>query len=241
MKICRGINHYHPSCDEPGYKFYRYFIKAVTQVSENKYEEGLLNLDSASLFYNNRVNDTTNKTRRGYIDVLCLRGYILEKMGDIDNAAINYEQSLMIDPRQPDVKTALLNLEVKKRNALVKTRAIDKTPPVINVWSADTVKNKIENTDSIKIKIRGKATDVSGISTVKINDTVVVFDDNDGYFEYSLIKPKGDSADILITVIDSANVAAKHIITNRATRGGNPKTLRWRSRAGWKLLWYTDC
>jgi tetratricopeptide (TPR) repeat protein len=207
--------------DEPSFKFYKHFIKAVTHVNYNKQEEALRSLDSASLFFNSRINDTTNKTRRGYMDVLYLRGYILEKQGLYAEAKTNFEQSLVIDPRQPDIREALQRLQLSMAKA--RTRGIDKTLPVINGLFIDTVKTSAQDpvTDSITVKIRGTATDESGmIQLLKINDLSYSFEE-DGFFRHSVKKKNGDSSNIIITVIDSANNSNAYTISNdEKVRGG---------------------
>ena len=207
--------------DQAEYKFYNYYIKAVTEVSDGRLNDALTSLDTASKKYGSEIK---NLTKRCYIDILHLRGYILEKLGQTDDAKANYEQSLVIDPRQPDVEKALDDLAYKTSLARSKTRSIDKTGPVIKGAYADTVKvmNVSQSilSDSLTIKIRGTASDESGIRQLKVNNVIVDNVEEDGFFHFNLRKKSGDNSPILIAATDSAGNTGTYTISNAVTRGG---------------------
>jgi tetratricopeptide (TPR) repeat protein len=200
------------------YNFYNYYIKAADLVSNNKLEAALVQLDSASKKYGTEIK---NLTKRCYVDVLALRGYILEKLGKREDAKACYEQALVIDGRQPDVKQALENMELMRTLAI--SRHIDNTGPSIKGVFADTAKSVTQNAagDSITIKIRGTAEDESGIKELKVDSIVVTNVEEDGFFRFALKKKKDDVRPIVITAADSSgNTASYTVQKEEIMRGG---------------------
>ncbi len=200
------------------YRFYYHYIKAVDLVSNGKMREALSQLDTASQKYGTEIKSLT---KRCYVDVLALRGYVLEKLERDEEAKVCYEQALVIDDLQPDVENALQNIELKR--VIAKTRNVDKTPPVIKGAYADTAKNVTQNVmrDSIIIKIRGTASDESGIRQVKVDGRAVTNVEEDGFFRYTLKKKTGNSSPIVISATDSSgNTATINISNEVTTRGG---------------------
>ena len=174
------------------YKHYKYFIKAVLQVADNKLPEALKLLDTASQVYGSGLKE---ESRRGYMDILYLRGYIQEKLKNYDDARVNYEQSLSIDPLQPDVAAALRGLADKE----VVFRTMDHTPPMIRidyttppVDTADQRSFGIEK-DERKMKVMGSAKDESGIKSVTINGQPVNLLEEDGGFMASIPMKSGSN------------------------------------------------
>lgn len=200
------------------YRFYYHYIKAVDLVSNGNMKEALSQLDTASLKYGTEIKSLT---KRCYVDVLALRGHVLEKLERDEEARVCYEQALVIDDQQPDVENALQNIELKR--IVAKTRNIDKTPPVIKGAFADTAKTIAQNAirDSIVIKIRGTASDESGIRQVKVDGKLVTNVEEDGFFRYTLKKKTGNRSPIVIAATDSAgNTATFNISEEVTTRGG---------------------
>jgi tetratricopeptide (TPR) repeat protein len=201
------------------YSFYTHYIKAADLVSGNKLEEALLQLDTASIKYGTEIKSLT---KRCYVDVLALRGYVLEKLERKEDARACYEQALVIDSRQPDVKQALENMELMR--ALSITRRIDNISPSIKGVFADTVKQVMQqnnSTDSITIKIRGTAYDETGIKEVKVDSFPVNGVEEDGFFRFALKKKKSDSNPVIVTATDSSgNTAHYTLLKEEVMRGG---------------------
>lgn len=200
------------------YKFYNYYIKAVDLISDNNLQEAFQMLDSASITYGTQLK---TETKRCYVDVLALRGYILEKLGKDDDAKVCYEQALIIEPLQPDVENALENMEL--RRTISKTRDIDKTSPEIKGVFADTSRatTQMAAKDSITIKIRGTAYDATGIKEVRVNDKLVKNVEEDGFFRFALKKKAGDRSPIIITATDSSGNKGSYTFSEEpTTRGG---------------------
>lgn len=203
--------------DMDTYRFFNYYVKAVDLVSDNKLQEALLQLDTASRKYGTEVK---NLTKRCYVDILALRGYILETLGNDDDAKACYEQALVIDNRQPDVRQALENMELIRIAS--RTRNIDKTLPVIKGVFADTARNVTQTAarDSITIKIRGTAYDESGIKEVRIDNKLVKAVEEDGFFRHTLRKKTGDRSPIIITASDSSGNKGTYTYNQEPTTRG---------------------
>lgn len=203
---------------QPAYKFYTYFINAVAQVAENKFNEALTTLETASDEYG---TDIKEETKRAYIDILSLKGNMLEKLNRNEEAKIMYEKSLAIDPRQPDIIETLQLMQEKKEV----TRAIDKTPPIIELKNPAPSRGFDIVADNIKTQITIRAKDESGIASVKIDNTPVTNVDEDGYFFIEKnLKPGANS--LVVTASDKAgNMATKTVTINAALAAANQAQL----------------
>jgi len=192
---------------KPEYKFYNYFITAFTQVSDSVLNTALETLDISSKEYG---DDIKEETKRAYIDILFLKGYILEKLNREDEAKIIYEKALAIDSRQPDLREALQRIQQK--NAI--TRTSDKTPPEIELKNPAPSRGFDIEADNIKTQITIRAKDESGIASVKIDTTYIDKVDEDGYiFLERYLKPGANT--ILVTATDKAgNTASKPLTIN---------------------------
>jgi tetratricopeptide (TPR) repeat protein len=202
--------------DDSKYEFYRYFINAVTLVAKGFFQDALNSLDTAFLKYGTEIK---SETRRGYIDILWLKGYVQEQLGQNDVAMTEYEQSLAIDLRQPDVVSALQNLQYKTFTTRSNN---DNSPPLLKRERFETDTIPLSTTDSIRIRIKGTAFDSSGVQFISINKTNIPFSSEGKYlafFEYDLIKKITDSTDIVVTVVDSANLERNYRKSINETRG----------------------
>jgi tetratricopeptide (TPR) repeat protein len=201
------------------YRFYKYFLKAVVQVNENNLQDALTNLDSASIEYYTGIKE--EQTKRLYVDILALNGYILEKLGRYNDAKVTYEQSMVIAKRQPDIAEALTTLQSKI--TLTRSTDLDKEKPEIPDLKASPPIPV--SADSVITRITGTANDkLSGIQTLLINNSISITAEmeSDGYFKYNLKRKKGDSSAISVKVIDSANNERTYTIRyNPNTRGGD--------------------
>ena len=109
----------------------RYFIDVIrTDLPAKQYTSALAKLELANSEYALAdLNEEDGRIR--YSDVLVLKGYILEKMGRNVQAKEVYEQALLINATQPDVKNALAALEEKK--TVINTK--DLIAPVVQLIS----------------------------------------------------------------------------------------------------------
>ena len=195
------------------YKFYKKFIIAVTQVADGKLNDALTNLDLASNEYGTEIKE---ETKRSFIDILFLKGYILEKIEQAEEAKSIYEQSLVIDSKQPDIKEALQNLEQKQ----TQSRSIDNTPPEITLISPAPSRSFDIEADNSKTQIIGKAKDAAGIASIKINTISVDKIEDDGLFITNLVLKSGTNS-IEIVATDKQGNTAKKTFTINGTAGAN--------------------
>ncbi len=188
--------------DEDEYKFYKYYLAVISDdLPEKNYGRALINLDKAIHDYATYSKENEdNKTE--YIDILAMKGYVLEKLGRHQEAKEIYSQALVINNNQPDVKAALVALQ---KTTLTLAQS-DKTPPVIQLISPQAsrgLKIVSENTEIV-----GKAKDPAGIASVTINGKPVKTEE-DGLFILNLPLKEGAN-DLLIVAVDKkGNKASK--------------------------------
>lgn len=203
--------------ESPAYKFYKTFVTAVTQASTGKLNEAMASLDIASKEYGSEIKE---ETKRGYIDILFLRGYILEKLNKDEEAKIIFEQSLVIDSRQPDLNDALKRLQQKQ----TATRSIDKDGPEITLISPAPSRGFEIEADNVKTQIIGKAKDVAGIAAVKINNIPVDKVEDDGLFIGRQVLKAGANSLIITATDKQGNTTSKTFIINTNSVGNTTQT-----------------
>ncbi len=204
--------------DTVKYKFYRYFIKAVLQVSDNKLQDALASLDTSSKEYYSGIKE--EQTRRLYVDILALNGYISEKLGGLEDARDNYNKALILVPpnQQPDIKAALEALDETE----VVTRSNDKDGPVLDddsIYVSTPKPIKANNdtrafsivSDSVKIRVDGKVEDESGILSVKVNSIAVTNLEKNGTFLTYITVDAGAST-LKLTATDKKNNTSEKIL-----------------------------
>ncbi len=106
-----NLNGYIESNDWGYYKFY--LIAATEYVRNGLYKDAQDQLRSAEARYNSYTAVTTGinaDAKSSYSDVLALKGYISEKLKLNGDASAAYNQALVINPNQPDVKEGLNRL-----------------------------------------------------------------------------------------------------------------------------------
>ncbi|MGB3005410.1 MAG: tetratricopeptide repeat protein [Chitinophagaceae bacterium] len=208
----KGVSSY---LDSEKFRFYKNFILSVTQINEGKLDEAFISLETASQQYGTEIKE---ETKRGYIDIQFLKGYILERKNKFDDAKIIYEQSLVIDSRQPDIKEALQNIEQKQ----TQTRSLDNTPPEITLISPAPSRSFDIEADNGKTQIIGKAKDAAGITSIKINNIPVDKIEEDGLFFSNIILKSGINS-LTITATDKKGNTATKSFTLNAAAGSNPE------------------
>lgn len=193
--------------ESDAYKFYRTYLDAVVSTSQGKLEEAINNIDLAVGQYGMEIKD---ETKRAYVDMLFLTAYILETVEQFGDAKDFYEQSLVIDPKQPDLTAALEKLEQKQAT----TRTIDNAGPEITLISPSPTRNFDIEADTGKTQIIGKAKDISGIADVKINNISVDKIEEDGLFIANIVLKSGTNSLVVTATDKSKNSATKSFIVN---------------------------
>lgn len=193
--------------ETPKYKFYNHFITAVGQVISGKLKDAWNSLDMASQEYGTEIKE---ETKRSYVDILFLYGYILEQLGEVTEATALYEQSLAIDANQPDLEDALDRLEQKQAAAVT----TDKTPPVITLKNPAPSSSIDIAAENAKTTIVGSVKDISGIAEVKINDILIDKVEEDGLFIANIPLKAGANALVISATDKQGNTSSQTFTVN---------------------------
>ena len=177
------------------WQFYKFYLSAIsTDLPNKQYDNALINLEKAVAdFFSNSDNELQSQ----YTDILALKGYVLVKLSRLAEAKEVYEQALVINNFQPDVKEALIAIQ-KQQSIIADT---DKIIPEIQLISprADRGLRIVSNNQTIQLI--GKAKDASGIASVKINGGILAKVEEDGLFIAPVTLKQGENS-ILITATD---------------------------------------
>ena len=212
------------------FTFFNHYVTALADgLFAGKYDVALTELKAADESYSlvkSSDNITQFERKYEYTDALFLEGLVLEKLERLDEAQIAYQQALLLNKYQSDLRTALQRIENKKAIAVQS----DKTPPEIQLIhpkpsrSFDIISDNSESDD-----VYGRAIDPSGIAEIKIND-VIVQNDN-GHFDTTLFFKPGDNL-IKISATDKHGNTGEKIFTIKGnvakkeiTKPENPNTL----------------
>jgi tetratricopeptide (TPR) repeat protein len=221
--------------DDDKNKFYKQYLSVIANdIPGEQYEMALRNLDQAIKDYTTYSTEEED-SKYDYIDVLALKGYVLEKLSRFNEAKEVYEQTLLIHKLQPDIQQAIAGLSKKKETLAVG----DKTIPEIQLISPLASRGLQVVGATNQTQVIGKAKDASGIAFVTINGKRIDKIEEDGLFTTTLsFKPGANN--ILITATDkkgnkatktflvTGNAVAKKqteedIIVPVATNGGAPQ------------------
>ncbi len=193
--------------------YYEKYWKAVTEyIPTGNFEQALENIDTGLKEFSAAINA---ENKESYIDLLALKGFVLEKLNRNQEAVDAYNQALVIHTVQPEVTEELAAIR-NKQQVIAST---DKTSPEIEVISPETKRGLIVVSSQSIVQIVGRATDLSGIASVSINGNPITKIEEDGLF-VSSISLKSGSNDILIIAVDKKGNAA----TKTFTLVGNTKT-----------------
>ncbi|MBC7914696.1 MAG: caspase family protein, partial [Pyrinomonadaceae bacterium] len=178
-------------------KFYKPYLAVIaTNLPALQYDEALRNINKALTDYT-LFNLKAQDDKSDYIDLLALKGYILEKLSRLKEAKEVYEQALIIHNIQPDVKEALVRIQ---KNSLV-IAGNDKVPPVILLISPENARGLQVVPSGTRVEIVGKAKDPSGIATVLVNGKAITKIEEDGLFTTAVVLKQGPNT-ILISATD---------------------------------------
>ncbi len=221
--------------DDDKNKFYKQYLSVIiNDIPNEQYETALGNLDKAIKDYNTYTSEDED-SRYDFIDILALKGWVLEKLSRFNEAKEVYEQTLLIHKLQPDVQQAIAGLAKKKETLAVG----DKTIPEIQLISPQASRGLQVVGAANQTQVIGKAKDASGIAFVTINGKRIDKIEEDGLFTTTLsFKPGANN--ILITATDkkgnkatktflvTGNAVAKKqteedIIVPVSTNGGAPQ------------------
>ncbi len=183
-------------------QFYIPYLEAATvNIPAGDYVAALNNLEESARSF---TNNNPNKSR--YVNVLALKGYVLEKLGKLEEARDVFTQALSINTKQPDVLEGLGS--VNKR--ILEVARTDKKPPVIELISPSESRGlQITAAANTKVQLIGKAIDPSGIATVSINGKAIARIEEDGMF-VSLVSLGNGANTFKITATDKeGNIASK--------------------------------
>ncbi len=209
------------------------FLRIVSEdIPQNQWAKAIQKIDKTFADNAKLVADKTNKWEI-YIDLLVLKGRLLEKLNKFDQAKDVYDQALAIHALQPDVISSITALP--RRSEI----ANDKALPEIYLISPEPSRGLQIVGGGSQLQLVGKAKDVSGIAFVTINGKRIDKIEEDGLFTTTLsFKPGANN--ILITATDkkgnkatktflvTGNAVAKKqteedIIVPVSTNGGTPQ------------------
>ncbi|MES2828458.1 MAG: tetratricopeptide repeat protein [Bacteroidota bacterium] len=183
----------------------RYFIDVVrTDLPAKKYKEALGKLDLADREFSTLNLDEYDQRFR-YTDVLFLKAYIMEKLGNYGQAKALYEQALLINPSQPDVKLALSMLA----DMQITVAANDVSAPEIQLISPQPSRGLQVVAAGSKSDVIGKAKDASGIASVTINGVAIAKIEEDGLFVTSLVLKPGANTISIVAIDKKGNTATQ--------------------------------
>jgi len=196
------------------YSYYKSFFKAIGEsIPNNRYEEALSLLDAVLKSYSSNITETEKTVmffKSFYTTVLSIKGYCFVKLNRLDEATAVYEQALVINPMQSDVKDALASLG-KKKQVYVQT---DKTPPLIELISPAPSRSFEIEADITATQITGRAKDESGIANVKINGKDIGKIEEDGLFISKLTLKPGVNTIVISATDNNGNTASKTFTIN---------------------------
>jgi len=187
------------------YNFYVIYVEVIAKyLTSNQYDLALKGLDESLVEYGNSPLDK-DETSSEYIDILSLKGYVLEKLNRFKEAKEVYEQSLAINPKQQELVLAINGIN-KSTTVIAST---DKTAPEIQLISPQPSRGLQIVSANQNTEVIGKAKDLSGIASVTINGKPVTKIEEDGLFVSSLNLKSGLNT-INITATDKkGNVNTK--------------------------------
>ena len=200
--------------DEVDTKFYKnYLLVIANNLPKSQYDEAIVNLEKALsdyTFYNTK-NDLF---KYNYIDILSLKGLVLEKLDRKAEAQVTYTQSLGLRSNQPEIKNALSQIVLPLIHTV--TVKSDTTAPNIQITSPAINRGlKLVQTNP-QVLVTGIAKDSSGIYEVTINGKEANLDAAGNFSAYIPLS-MGDNQLIVSATDTKMNKATYPITINRSS------------------------
>jgi tetratricopeptide (TPR) repeat protein len=186
---------------DANWKYYQYYVQAASEnIPNGDYEIALQQVDKGLTEHGTAL---TEISKTDYVNMLSLKGFLLEKLNKKEDAIQVYNQSLAINSVQPEISRSLLALSngAAKDNGkstvvvpkVVVPTSTDKTAPSIVITSPQVTRGlKVVQKNKSTI-ITGKATDPSGIYEVLVNGIEAQVDAS-GNFSATVPLAIGDNA-----------------------------------------------
>lgn len=195
---------------------FKKYVQAITDhMTKSDYAGALRLLNEAEASYvgeNGKVEATTYN-QLNYSSILTLKGYVLQKLNNDEQAKQAYDQSLTINPNQPEVNQALKDIQYKA--AMVVQQ--DQVDPVIKIIEPSQNTRAIGVDDDVvantKQRIRGQAIDPGGIKSVRLNNKLLKIEEN-GYFDTVVTITQGVNVFTITATDKAANSATQTIQIN---------------------------
>ncbi len=199
--------------ENKSYAFYPKYIEAATVfIPQKKFKEALENLNQSEESYIEIKKTATESTfqKRAFASILALKGYVLEQLRQTDKAQQAYEQTLVINPVQPEIITVLDKFA--KQEAAAEQN--DNTLPVIKLLEPSQNNRSIsvgtDKSATLTQRIRGQAIDAGGIRSVMINNKPLKIEEN-GYFDTVMAISVGNNVFTIVATDKKANVVSETI------------------------------
>jgi tetratricopeptide (TPR) repeat protein len=205
------------------YEPLRMYLEALKLFIDGKSEDALVVIHEAIIKLGPKFE---TETARLFVDILHMEGVISEDLKMLEDAMEVYDQSLAINPNQPDVEERLNKLY---KDASV-VAAADKAAPEIEIITPGAANIEL-GMENASIQIEGKAKDPSGIEFVKINGIAVEKLDEDGWFISHITLVTGENNLVFTASDKQGNVSTTSIKIN-ATAQLTPNNTRGTSIVG---------
>lgn len=218
---------------EKAWKYYQYFVLAAAEhIPNGDYELALQQVDKGLAEYGTTV---LVATKSDYVNMLSLKGYLLEKLNRKEEALQVYQKTLTLQEIQPEISKAIAAMgkgignNNGKSTVIVQKEIIptnsDKTPPNINITSPLVTRGLKVVQKNKTVNVTGKATDASGIYEVMINGIEAKVDPT-GNFSATIPLAVGDNT-LLVSATDTKMNRGSYnfTITRQSTEIVNPITV----------------
>ena len=202
--------------DNQNKTYFKKYVEAITgYITKSDYAGALKLLQEAELDYSERptTEETLSFDLLNYSSILTLKGYVYRKLNNELQAKQAYEQSLVINPNQPDVAKAVTDMQAKATIVMEQ----DQTDPTIKILEPVQNSRAIGIDDDVTPnttqRIRGQAIDPSGIKSVRLNNKLLKIEEN-GYFDTVVIINAGVNVFTIVATDKAANTASETIQIN---------------------------
>lgn len=196
------------------WQFFRTTIKpSIEQLSKGDYTAAITSLSNCEAEFKVGAESDPDYQKQSYSLLLSLKGYACEKSNNIAGAIKAYEQSLVIQPVQPEAQQALNDLILKQAIALKKDTAkpvITLLEPAGNNRSISVGTDKVASTLQ---HLRGTVTDDNGLRSVLLNNTPLAIAAN-GYFDTTVNLQPGFNSFVVVATDNNANTIVSPITIN---------------------------